>query len=158
MSKFIIGLLVLVVGGVIGWYYLGGQAKLPGMKIGTTNGTPAPINGTGEDVTISEESTTVGTEKGGVMGEAVVTYTDTGYMPATITVKKGTAVTFRNESSGGMWTASAAHPTHRVLPGFDQLKSVANGGSYDYTFVKVGTWQYHNHVKPTDTAVVVVTE
>ena len=142
----------------MGWYYFGGQVKLPGMKIGTTNETPAPNNGAGEDVTISDESTSVGTEKGGVMGEAVVTYTDNSYMPSTITVKKGTAVTFRNESASSMWTASAVHPTHQLLSGFDQLKSVVSGGTYEYTFTKVGTWKYHNHVKPTDTAVVVVTE
>lgn len=158
MNKFLVGILVLVIGGVIGWYYFGGQVKLPGMNIGTINETPAPKNGTGEDVTISDEPTSFGTEKGGVMGEGVVTYTDSGYVPATMTVKKGTAVTFRNESSGGMWTASATHPTHQLLPGFDQKKSVVKGGVYEYTFTKVGTWKYHNHVKPTDTAVVVVTE
>lgn len=158
MNKVIVGIIVVIVGGLVGWYYFGGQAKLPGMKIGNTNVTPAPKNGVGEDVTISEESTTVGTEKGGVMGEAVVTYTDSGFMPATITVKKGTVVTFRNESSGGMWTASAVHPTHQLLPGFDQKKSVSKGGTYEYTFAKVGTWKYHNHVNPTDTAAVVVTE
>lgn len=156
MSKFIIGLFVLVIGGVIGWYYFGGTTKLPGMKIGDRV-IPAPTETT-EDVIISEESPVVGSEKGGVMGEAVVTYTDSGFMPATITVKKGTTVTFRNEGSGGMWTASAVHPTHQVLPGFDQKKSVVKGGTYEYTFAKVGTWKYHNHVKPTDTAVVVVAE
>ena len=158
MNKVIIGLFVLVIGGVIGWYYYGGQVKLPGMKIGDQNITPAAERGTGDDVTISEESTGTGTEKGGVMGEAVVTYTDNGFMPATITVKKGTAVTFRNESTGGMWTASATHPTHQLLPGFDQKKSVVKGGTYEYTFAKVGTWKYHNHVAASDFGSVTVTE
>jgi hypothetical protein len=57
-----------------------------------------------------------------------------------------------------MWVASAVHPTHLLLPGFDELKSTGKGGTYEYTFVKVGTWQYHNHVNPSDTGSVVVTE
>ncbi len=157
MNKILIGLVVVIVGGVVGWYYFGSSAKRPGMEIGPQI-TPAE-SVTGEsNVTISEESIGAGTEKGGVVGEAVVMYTDSGYVPAQITVKKGTTVTFRNESSSGMWTASAVHPTHQLLPGFDQLKSVGSGGTYGYTFTKVGTWQYHNHVKATDTGAVVVTE
>jgi hypothetical protein len=31
-------------------------------------------------------------------------------------------------------------------------------GAYEYTFVKVGTWHYHNHVNPADAGAVVVTE
>jgi hypothetical protein len=57
-----------------------------------------------------------------------------------------------------MWVASAVHPTHQLLPGFDQLASVAKGGTYEYSFAKVGTWKYHNHMKPTDFGGVVVTE
>ena len=47
-----------------------------------------------------------------------------------------------------MWVASAFHPTHEEFPEFDHKKSVGNGESYDFTFMKVGEWAYHNHVKP----------
>ncbi len=57
-----------------------------------------------------------------------------------------------------MWTASAPHPQHTNYAGFDQLKSVPNGGTYEFTFTKVGTWKYHNHVAPTFTGSVTVTE
>ncbi len=156
INKFIIGALVLLAGGLIGWYYFRGGAKLPGMKIGTTV-TPSPLQGTNGDTTFTEESPVGGT-KGGVMTEGTITYTDAGYQPKEVTVKKGTKVTFTNDSAIGMWTASAIHPTHQVLPGFDAKKSVTKGGTYEYTFVKVGTWQYHNHMKPTDIGVIVVTE
>lgn len=158
MNKVLIGLFILVVGGFVGWYYFGGNTSVPGMKIGDTNVSPAPKNRADEDVSISDEPTIVGTEKGGVIEEGVVVFTDNGYLPATITVKKGTTVTFRNESVSGMWTASDTHPSHQILPGFDQKKSVAKGGTYEFTFAKIGTWKYHNHIKPEITGMVVVTE
>jgi plastocyanin len=157
MNKVLIGVVVILLGGLVGWYYFGSTAKQPGMQIGPQV-TPAisPVSGT--EVTISEESTGAGTEKGAVPTEAIVAYTDSGYVPAQVTVKKGTTITFRNDSSSGMWVASDVHPTHQLLPGFDQKKSATKGGTYEYTFTKVGTWKYHNHVKATDTGVVVVTE
>lgn len=158
MNKVVIGIMVVIIGGVVGWYFFRTGAKVPGMQIGTQNVSPTPLGASGSDVTISEESIGAGSEKGGTTGEIVVTYTDSGYQPKEITVKKGTKVTFLNDSSGSMWTASGVHPTHQLLPGFDELKSVTKGGMYEYTFIKVGTWKYHNHVKPTDGGSVIVTE
>ncbi len=149
--------MVVVVGGIAGWYFFRGGVKVPGMQIGTENITPV-AGSSGGNVTISEESTGAGSEKGGITGDVVVTYTDSGYQPNQVTVKKGTKVTFVNDSTGSMWTASGVHPTHQLLPGFDQLKSVVKGGKYEYTFSKVGTWKYHNHVKPTEGGIVTVTE
>jgi plastocyanin len=157
MNKVLIGIMVVVVGGIAGWYFFRSGVKAPGMQIGTENITPA-VGSSGGNVTISEESTGAGSEKGGTTGDIVVTYTDSGYQPNEVTVKKGTKVTFLNDSTGSMWTASGVHPTHQLLPGFDQLKSVVKGGKYEYTFIKVGTWKYHNHVKPTDGGIVIVTE
>ncbi len=154
----IIGVAVLILGATVGWYVFRGEGgKLPGMKIGTPQVTPSMGTSPG-DITITEESPVVGSEKGGVSGESVVVYTDSGYSPKEITVKKGSKVAFRNESSMGMWTASGTHPTHQLLPGFDQLKSVTVGGAYEYTFAKVGRWQYHNHLKSTDVGMVIVVE
>ena len=158
MNKMLIGVVVVVLGAAAGWYMFRGEGvKLPGMKIVSPQVTPSAGAPAG-DVTITDESPVVGTEKGGVSGESVVTYTDSGFSPKEITVKKGTKVTFRNDSSMGMWTASGVHPTHQLLPGFDALKSVANGGVYEYTFTKVGRWQYHNHLKSSDGGVVIVIE
>lgn len=148
--------MVIVVGIVAGWYFLGGKSNIPGMQRGNTSTPPAASGAPDRNVTITEESPVTGDRKGGVSGEVVILYTDSGYQPKTITVNVGTTVTFKNDSSRGMWTASAVHPTHQVLPGFDQLKSVAKGGMYAYTFTKEGTWKYHNHVNPTDTGTVVV--
>lgn len=86
----------------------------------------------------------------------VISYTNQGFSPETITVKMGEEVTFVNESTKKMWIASDPHPLHTGLPTFDQLKSVGQGESYTYTFDKVGTWKYHNHVTPSVGGTVIV--
>jgi len=102
--------------------------------------------------------------------EYVVTYTDAGYAPATLKVKRGEAVTFKNQSSQSLWTASGVHPSHRVYSGtsldehcpdtantaFDACQGVLPGQSWSFTFNKVGTWGYHNHLSPGDRGVIVV--
>lgn len=87
---------------------------------------------------------------------ALIEYTDEGYIPSTITVSVGTTVTWVNKSSRAMWTASANHPTHNELPGFDSLRSLGSDGLYSYKFTAAGSWGYHNHVTPQHTGTVIV--
>ena len=88
-----------------------------------------------------------------------VDYTATGFSLATVTVKKGTTVKFINKSGGSMSVASNPHPIHTDYPGFDQYKSSQKGqNEYDFTFDKVGTWGYHNHLNASDGGTVIVTE
>ncbi len=87
-----------------------------------------------------------------------ITYTDQGYTPATVTIQKGQTVSFVNNSSVPMWTASNPHPAHTILPTFDQFKGSEPGSVYQYTFDQVGTWRYHDHINPSFGGVVIVTE
>lgn len=91
-------------------------------------------------------------------GESLVTvlYTDTGFVPSSVTVSVGDTVTFLDQSAdNGMWVASDEHPTHTGYDGtnkdehcpnngtvFDQC---AEGATYSFTFQKGGMWGYHNH-------------
>ena len=88
--------------------------------------------------------------------QLIVNYGDGGFSPKAITIKKGDTVTFRNQSAGDMWVASAPHPTHTDYPAFDEKASVSNGGSWSFTFDKVGTWKYHNHKNASHFGTVVV--
>jgi len=102
--------------------------------------------------------------------EYIVTYTDAGYSPANLNLKKGEAVTFKNQSSQSLWTASDVHPSHRAYSGtsldehcpdttntaFDACRGVLPGQSWSFTFNKVGTWGYHNHLSPGDRGAIVV--
>lgn len=162
-NKVLFGFLVLVAGVLVGWYVLKGNTPFSENRTNKeeTNQNVSPTLPVGQDnYDVNSEASLSGEslEKGGVKERRVVTYTDSGFAPDPLTVKIGTTVTFVNESSRGMWVASAVHPTHQLLPGFDQLSSAVKGGTYEYMFVKVGTWKYHNHVNPTDTGSVVVTE
>ncbi len=85
-------------------------------------------------------------KKNETMGTATVTYTNDGFTPAELTIKTGTVVTFLNQSDTKMWVASANHPTHLLYPEFDEKASVPKGGSYSFTFIKLGAHPYHNHV------------
>lgn len=102
----------------------------------------------------SERATT--TQSPTIVEVVTVTYKDGVFTPSIVTIKKDTVVKFINQGSDQMWIASSPHPQHTDLPGFDQLKGVGKGESYEYTFTKVGTWKYHNHLKPTAFGSVVV--
>lgn len=161
-NKLVVGLVVLLAGAAAGWYLLESRKPTtpytspPRQENISESPTPQP---TVPLTTVPEATGTAGAgEKGGVVAKVSVAYGTGGFVPNTVTVKKGTSVVWTNQGQGGMWVASAIHPTHQLLPGFDQLKSVGAGGTYEYTFTKVGTWKYHNHVQPADTGTVIVTE
>lgn len=81
-------------------------------------------------------------------GMVTVRYTNTGFAPAKLTVPANTMVEFINQSDEEMWVASNVHPSHEILPTFDQFKGVGKGQSYMYTFDKKGSWPYHDHINP----------
>lgn len=159
-NKVVFGAVVLLIGGFLGWYVYSNGYYGSGTKTGsdamenTSSASGASENGL-------EASGGAGMTKGGltepVLGTAV-SYTDAGFSPALLSVKKGTAVSFTNNSTRSMWVASAPHPSHTILPEFDELTSVNNGGTYTFTFTKVGTWKYHNHMNPSDYGSVMVAE
>lgn len=90
-------------------------------------------------------------------------YTDNGYIPATLKIQKGETITFENQSSKAMWTASDIHTTHRLYAetslsehcgsnkeasAFDACGGVQPGDSWSFTFDQPGNWKYHNHLFP----------
>jgi plastocyanin len=96
--------------------------------------------------------------------ERVISYTDSGFSPSPLTLLRGEAVVFVNESSQNMWPASAMHPTHAVYPTvggclgstFDACRSLAPGEEWSFTFEIAGSWGYHNHVNPSHFGRIVV--
>jgi plastocyanin len=104
----------------------------------------------------------------------IVSYTDSGFSPKSLTVAEGTTVNFVNNSSGQMWVAVGNHPTHTTYDGtneqthcssstntngsFDECKPVAPGTVYSFTFAKAGTFSFHNHVHASDLGTITVTK
>ena len=121
----IIGVLVIATGA---WLMMGDKT------------TPSPVAKTGVIEMNAETVTPRAIEM------PTVTYTNEGFSPAVLTVKEGTVVTFINGSNSPMWVASGAHPTHLLYPEFDAKTSAPKGGSYSFTFDKIGEYPYHNHM------------
>lgn len=97
-----------------------------------------------------------------------IVYTDDGYVPNEVTVKKGEAVRWINRSSRDMWPASAVHPTHSLYPeksdtdclgsSFDACEYLPPDSRWEYTFQEVGDWRFHDHIRPSKTGIVHVDE
>ena len=100
-----------------------------------------------------------------------VVYSDEGYSPKELRIKKGEIVTFKNESSQPMWTASAIHPSHTVYPGtdikncqnamtvdvmFDSCDGISMGSVWKFQFNEVGEWGYHDHLRASHWGKVIV--
>ncbi|MBI2123804.1 MAG: hypothetical protein HYU04_01020 [Candidatus Wildermuthbacteria bacterium] len=111
---------------------------------------------------LSEEENMMPPLEEQVQSSPMVTYTNEGYSPKELLVKKGDIVTFTNESSMPMWTASAMHPNHTAYPGtniancgkpgmmdmmFDACAGVPAGQVWKFQFNETGEWGYHNHMQ-----------
>ncbi|MCU0660303.1 MAG: hypothetical protein MUD00_01685 [Candidatus Pacebacteria bacterium] len=85
-----------------------------------------------------------------------IIFSDSGFSPNQIRIKKGDTIIFKNESSSAMWPAANAHPTHREYPttggclgsAFDACKGIPVKETWSFTFDHIGTWKYHDHLSP----------
>ncbi len=152
-KSIIIGFLVLIaiVGGVLLFGEIGPKATAPVVTEPATNTQSSAAQGPTVSASLS-------------IGEAAITATDSGFSPSTITIKKGTTVTFKNESSMNVWPAANPHPIHTSYPegggcigsAFDACRGLAPGESWSFTFNDVGSWGFHDHLHPRDTGKVIV--
>ena len=125
----------------------------------------------GEEATVDKEENIMEEEgDGAIMKENIITYTDSGFSPSSLTIEVGDTVTFKNNSSRLNWPATAVHPTHRVYPGsdikkcnsaaegamFDACGAVASGGEWQFTFGETGSWGYHDHLRISNTGRIIV--
>lgn len=110
----------------------------------------SPVGADGPSVSVDAgEPSTVGEE-------LRISMDETGFTPETVTVSPGTTVIFVNNGQGPHRPASAVHPTHEVLPGFDSKRGLTTGESYSFTFTQAGNWKFHDHLNPQFTGSVVV--
>lgn len=94
----------------------------------------------------------------------IVTHTDSGFSPRSITVKRGDTVVFKNGGSNDFWLGSDPHPLHNGYPTtggcisstFDSCMRVAPGQSFSFVFDVAGSWGYHNHLNPSQRGMAVV--
>jgi len=77
-----------------------------------------------------------------------VKITSAGFSPAEVTIQRGATVVFKNEDTLSHWPASDPHPTHTLCPGFDALRGLNQGETYQHTFAQSQTCSYHDHLNP----------
>src|SRR3989344_536116 len=153
MNKTIVILVVIVVVIAGGYFLLNGNVQAP-----VQNNTQNSMQKQDETSQLNVDDTNQMT------GKYIVNFTDSGYSPSELKIKVGDTVTFVNNSSNTVWTASAMHPSHIIYSGtslqqhcpdaensaFDECKSSQPGESWSFTFNKQGTWGYHNHMATKD--------
>ncbi len=155
-TSWIVGFVIVIVVLAGAWYFWGGAAPASPNTQATGSSVPAPNTDTSASAPVA------------------VSYTDSGFSPASVTVRKGQRVTFTNNSSKDMWVATGPHPAHSGYDNtdrsthcaagyagaapFDECTAAQAGGTFTFTFEKTGTWNYHNHAVAADRGSVVVTE
>lgn len=90
-----------------------------------------------------------------VEAPALVSIAATGFSPASITVPVGGAVSFTNNDTQSHQVASAPHPVHTNYPPLNGAV-LAAGETQTVTFTQAGSFNYHDHLNPGLTGVVVV--
>lgn len=102
-----------------------------------------------------EESRRLERESEASVQQVTVALSASGFAPQTIKIKSGTKVVWVNKSGAIATVDSAVHPTHLVYPPLN-LNSFEDGQSLSLVFDKPGTYQYHDHLNPSQTGTVVV--
>ena len=87
-----------------------------------------------------------------------------GFNPRVITISPGETVRWINATEREVWPASDTHDTHILYPEpggcvgslFDTCQDLLRGEAFSFTFDKIGTWNYHDHLEPGTTGTIIV--
>ncbi len=140
----ILGLAVIVLVVLVGWYFLKSQKS----SVDTQTQTPQVTTETVSASPTASASDSA-TEKG------TVKITSSGFTPQSITIKVGESVTWTNDDSANHIVASNPHPTHTDYPPLN-IGLVEPGTSKSLSFPTAGTYKYHDHLNPSLTGSVTV--
>ncbi len=89
--------------------------------------------------------------------DVVITRTTNGFVPSTITIRKGQSVVFTSTVADSFWPASDFHPTHGTYPAFDPKRALEPGESWRFEFSKAGVWNFHDHLFESMRGTIIVT-
>lgn len=82
---------------------------------------------------------------------ATITYSDQGFSPSLTTVKVGDTVAIKNTSSNELQFDSDPHPVHTDDTDLN-VGTIAAGQTKTFTVTKKGSFGFHNHLNPSDSA------
>lgn len=136
---------VLAIGGVIVWMTLGARQSSAPSDTSTNTST-------GNDTASDQD----GSENAFETEVVTVTMKNTQFSPQKITVKRGTTVKWVNEDTVRHNVVAANESDTSGLPANNEL--FGKGGSYQFTFDTIGTFDYKCTPHPFMTGTVEVTE
>ncbi len=87
-----------------------------------------------------------------------IDYEAAAFTPSAVDIKVGDYVIFKNKSQADLWVASNPHPTHTDYPEFNSQKPIPPGGKFQFQFLKAGNFGYHNHLNPSATGTINVSQ
>lgn len=85
----------------------------------------------------------------------IVTLSENGFSPASITVKVGESVVWENMSGSMATIDSNPHPVHTSYEPLN-LGEFPDGRAISLTFSQAGTYNYHNHLNSSQTGTIIV--
>lgn len=133
----LIGVGLVVVASLAGVVFLSRSANAPDNDTATTQTSDTPA------ATPTQTASTT------------LVYTDDGFEPSKITVKVGSVIEIKNNSSRAVQFSSDPHPAHTKNDELNQSTTPA-GGSQQFTVTKTGSYGFHNHLNSSHTGTVVV--
>jgi hypothetical protein len=86
-----------------------------------------------------------------------INYSDSGFERNNYTVRVGETITVKNNSKRSMQFSSDDHPTHLLNPQLN-LDVLSPGQSATIRVAKAGNWGAHDHLDPSKTTRLIVTE
>ena len=91
-------------------------------------------------------------------GSVVVTYTDKGFVPSVVQVKRGASVDFLNMSNRALRIAPVVDPKDATTAylGFEATKSIGRGETFGVSVTKPGIWGYKDLNSPKTVGIVIV--
>ncbi len=86
---------------------------------------------------------------------ATITYSNEGFSPALTTIKAGDIVAVVNSSTSELQMESDPHPGHTDNSDLN-VGLISAGESNNFTATKTGSFGFHNHLNPSDTAKITI--
>lgn len=133
----VVVLALIVIGGILFWRSRSqentpGAGPVPG-EYGVSGGGSGGPNTGGAGAGLERTSN----------GAVVVRYYNSGFAPKEITITRGLAVHFVNNSNNALRIA-AVDQTNQPYASFNQSKSIGAGQAFDFTFNESGAYTYYN--------------
>jgi plastocyanin len=90
--------------------------------------------------------------------KGVITISPQGFIPASISLKKGSQLTWQNNDERPHQVIFGPHPVHQSLMGLKNIESpaLATNESFTFTFETTGTFSYHDEFNPLNSTGVVI--